>query len=119
MGKVLHLSCSSCPNQECIFCKSLDEECRNKLEQVKNTIKYNKGQFIYYEGTAPQGVYCIYSGKVKVVKQGPDGKEQIVYLAKSGDILGTKDLMIHDEYSTGACTIEDSVICHIPKALYF
>lgn len=119
MSKVLHLSCSSCPKKECIFCNSLDPASMHELEEVKNTIKYNKGQFIYYEETPPAGVYCIYEGKVKVIKQSTDGKEQIVYLAKSGDILGTKDLIVLNQHSTSACTIEDSVICHIPKAIFF
>lgn len=119
MSKVLHISCSNCPKKECIFCNSLDVASLEKLEQVKNTIRYNKGQYIYYESTPPVGVYCIYEGKVKVIKQSPDGKEQIVYLAKSGDILGTKDLITLNQHSTSACTIEDSVICHIPKVVFF
>lgn len=119
MSKVLHMSCSSCPKTDCIFCNSLNEESLEELELVKNTIRYNKGQFIYYEETPPTGVYCIYEGKVKVIKQSPDGKEQIVYLAKSGDLLGTKDLIVLNQHTTSACTLEDSVICHIPKTVFF
>lgn len=119
MSKVLHISCTNCPAKECMFCSALQEDSVKELERVKHTIKYNKGQFIYYEGTPPSGVYCIYEGKVKVIKQNPDGKEQIVYLAKAGDILGTKDLIILDEHTTSACTLEESVICFIPKSIFF
>lgn len=115
MTKVLNQSCLNCTNKGCIFSSSISPESAERLEREKTTIRYNKGQFVYFEGVLPSGVFCIYHGKVKVVKQNPDGKEQIVYLAKSGDVLGTKDLMTSREYTTSACTIEDSVICSIPK----
>src|SRR4051794_6842211 len=118
MSKVLHISCASCPSKDCIFCSSLSQETLDRLEREKTTVKYSKGQCVYFEGSVPSGVYCIYQGKVKIIKQSPDGKEQIVYLAKAGDLLGTKDLMSIKEYTTTVCTIEDSVICYIPKSIF-
>jgi len=118
MSKVLHISCLNCPNKDCIFCSCLSSESFQKFERDKITVKYNKGQFVYFEGAVPSSVYCIYEGKVKIIKQSSDGKEQIVYLAKSGDIVGAKDILITKEYTTSACTIEDSVICNIPKPIF-
>lgn len=119
MTKVLHISCSDCPQLECIFCKSLKPDSLLQLAKVRSTLKYGKGQFIFYEGLAPSGMYYIYKGKVKIVKHGADEKEQIVYLAKTGDLLGAKDLLHCSEHTTSACAIEDSVICHVPKAAFY
>lgn len=118
MSKALHISCVNCPHKGCLFCSSLSPESVEKLEREKTTIKYKKGQMVYFEGAIPNAVYCLYEGKVKVSKQTPDGKEQIIYLGKSGDIIGTKDLMTSRQYPTSACTLEDSVICAINKNIF-
>jgi len=49
---------------------------------------------------------------------GDEGKEQIVRMAKSGDIIGYKALLSGERYSATATAIEDSNICYIPKDIF-
>ncbi|MBX9851607.1 MAG: Crp/Fnr family transcriptional regulator [Cytophagaceae bacterium] len=118
MGKALHISCSDCHNEDCVFSKSLSTEGIKRFEQSKNSVKYSKGQFIFLEGSVSSNIFCIYQGKVKVIRQNPDGREQIVYLAKPGDVLALKDNMTGNEFTTSACVMEDAVICNIPKNIF-
>lgn len=74
---------------------------------------YKKGQVIFHEGNRPHGVFCINEGKVKITRMGSDGKEQIVRLAKHGDVLGYRALIEGSKYSASAVALDDSKICFL------
>jgi CRP/FNR family transcriptional regulator len=84
---------------------------------MKDSSMYKKGQVIFYEGNHPKGIFVVYTGKVKVYKLGSNAKDQIVRLAKPGDVLGYRSLMSEDRYHASAAALEDSVVCFIPKDL--
>lgn len=96
--------------------------CRgSELEQLsatKSCFIYKKGQLIFHEGGKPSGLYCIHEGKIKIAKMGSDGKEQIVRLAKPGDVIGYRALMADTNYSASAVALEDAVICFIPRSQF-
>lgn len=71
---------------------------------------------IYYNGDQPAGLHCINSGKIKVCKNGPDAREQIIRLVGPGNIMGYRSLLGSATYSTFAVAIEDSRVCLIPRA---
>lgn len=91
---------------------------RADLSVNKTYSFYKKGQVIFSEGNYPQGLYCIYSGKVKIHKASNQGKEQILRLAKSGFLLGYSSLLSEDCYHASATAMEDSMICFFPKNTY-
>jgi len=73
-----------------------------------------KGHELFKEGSAPRGVYAINRGKVKVYRLGKDGKEQIIHLARQGDLLGYRTLISGDQFPVGASTLEATDLCFIP-----
>jgi len=64
-------------------------------------------------------MHCVHQGKIKITKAGGDGKEQIIRLAKTGDVLGFRALLAGGQHSTSAVALETCVICHIPRADFF
>ena len=94
-----------------------------QLELVKNNKEkshrfYSKGEHIFLEGTRGHGLYCVYQGKIKIHKLGAEAKEQIVRLAKEGDVLGYRSLLSNESYFATATTLEDSVICYVSKKTF-
>lgn len=85
------------------------------ISASKNCQVYKKGQVIFHEGSKPSGLHCVNSGKIKVSKLGSDGKEQIIRLAKPGDMIGYRALMAESSYSASAVALDDTVVCFIPK----
>ncbi|HVZ39123.1 MAG TPA: Crp/Fnr family transcriptional regulator [Candidatus Kapabacteria bacterium] len=85
------------------------------IDGVKGCRRYAKGEMIFHVDEYPPGLYCVHSGKVKIFKVGKDGREQIVRLAKEGDIIGYRSLISGERYSAYAVPMEDSDICLIPK----
>ncbi|GAB2772861.1 Crp/Fnr family transcriptional regulator [Hymenobacter latericoloratus] len=95
---------------------------RNELELISNGKlhqSYHKGQVIFQQGSRPGGIYCIHQGKVKISKISADGKEQIVRLAREGDVLGYRSLMMGGNFSTAATALTDCVVCLVPRPDFF
>lgn len=116
--KFISPDCQNCTSRAA----SLLGCCRgSELEQLsatKSCFTYKKGQLIFHEGGKPSGLYCINEGKVKIAKLGSDGKEQIVRLAKPGDVIGYRALMADSNYSASAVPLEDAVVCFIPRSQF-
>ena len=113
--KPLTMTCDTCGTRVESLFGDLDQESLVTLGTNKSCIKYKRGQTLFYEGTRPMGIYCIHSGKVKVFKLSSQGKEQIINIAKPGDILGYRAILSEEYYSASSTVLEDAAICFIPK----
>lgn len=71
------------------------------------------------EGTRPNGVFCIHSGKAKLHRMGQNGKDQIIRFAKGGDLVGYRSLLSEEPLSATIEAIEDIHACYIPKQVLF
>lgn len=91
----------------------------NELALDKSCNIYKKGQLIFYEGNRPTGLYCVNQGKVKIFQTGEEGKEQILRLAKEGDLLGYRSMISGEPYSASGAVMEDAVVCYVPKKTFF
>lgn len=69
------------------------------------------------EGAPVNGLYFIYSGKVKVIKTGYNGKEQILRLSKEGEVIGHRGFGMGETYKIGATSLEDTVLCNFSTTL--
>ncbi|MFN0048929.1 MAG: Crp/Fnr family transcriptional regulator [Cytophagales bacterium] len=106
---------------ECASCHCRKESLFNgcameELEEIstnKSCNVYKKGQVIFHEGNRPHGVFCVNEGKIKISRFTSDGKEQIVRLAKEGDVLGYRALIEGNKYSASAIALDDSKICFL------
>jgi CRP-like cAMP-binding protein len=95
----------------------LSKAQKELLEKEKTCNNYKKGAEIYHEGSRTNGLYCINEGIVKIYKTGIDGREQIIYFAKEGDIIGYRSILSGELACSSAKAIQDSVLCFIPGDL--
>lgn len=110
--------CADCPNRgDSVFCNTSSENLE-ELEASKVCSNYKKGEIIFKEGGFASGIHCIQSGKIKLSMLGDEGREQIVRLVKSGDVIGYKALLSGDKYSATAVALEDVQTCFIPKEYF-
>ncbi len=80
---------------------------------------YTKGQIIFREGAFATGIFLIQTGKAKKYKADKNGKEQIIYVANAGEIMGYHALLAEERYFDSAAVLEDSEIAFIPKEDFF
>jgi CRP-like cAMP-binding protein len=119
MGKFITPHCQNCPNRKgplmgCCQLEELDFISNSKVSQ-----SYQKGQRIFFEDSPALGLHCVNQGKIKITKASSDGKEQIIRLAKGGDILGFQSVITESRYTTSAVAMDDCVVCFIPRSDFF
>lgn len=90
--------------------KDLELLTANKTEQI-----YKKGEIIFREGSYPSGIFYVTQGKIKKYKVDNDGREQIIYVANSGELLGYHAVIAESRYPDSAAALEESKIAFIPK----
>lgn len=109
------IDCSQCqPRQHSIFC-SLAENQLPYLKDYKATKCYQKHEIIFHQGDEPHGLFCVFSGLIKIYKTSPDGKEHIVRLGQGSDILGYRAFFSGEKYSASAQIIQEATICFIER----
>ncbi len=97
----------------------LSADDKEILRNHHYSTSFKKGEIIYKEGDLPTGLIYLSAGKVKVIKEGVGGRDQIVRMSKPNDIIGYRALFAEDRYISSAIAIEDSVICIIEKDVLF
>lgn len=110
-----HVSCDTCGARKSSLFGSFCDHETSGVDAVKVCSFYKKNQPLFIEGSFPRGVYCLNQGKVKVFARGDEGKEQIIHIAKEGDIIGFRAMFSGDPYRVSASTLEECNICFIAK----
>ena len=110
-----HVTCSSFDARSQSLLGGLCSDEVASLEDHRSCNYYKKSQSLFLEGSFPRGVFCINQGKVKVFKRGDEGKEQIIHIAKGGEMVGFRAMFSGDPYNVAAETLEEINNCFIAK----
>ncbi len=113
------LNCMNCVKKEFSTFSNIDSTTLTEMTDVKTCAFFKKGQIMMHEGSRPNGVYCIYSGKAKLFRLGTEGKEQIIRFAKEGDLIGYRALLSSEQLSASIQVLEDTHACFIPRSEMF
>jgi len=93
----------------------LSEEDHLYLVSHQSDQLYHKGEVIFREGAVPSGIFIVGTGKVKKYKSDKSGKEQIIYVANEGELIGYHAVLSEERYPDSAAALETSLISFIPK----
>lgn len=111
-----HVTCENCLAKHSSLFKSFCDVEVDDLNVVKSCAHFKKNQPLFNEGNVPRGVYCLNKGKVKIFSRGEEGKEQIIHVAREGEIVGFRAMFSEEPYKVTASALEESSICFISKA---
>lgn len=111
-----HVTCEQCMSRKDSLFGSFCGDDTQNLNDHKSCSYYKKNQPLFVEGSSPRGVYCVNAGKVKIFARGEEGKEQIIHIAKAGEIVGFRAMFSGEPYGVAATTLEECNICFINKA---
>jgi len=70
------------------FFRRLSDEDLERLASIAVSKSYDKGEVLFSEGDIPAYLHTISSGRVKVIKRMPSGKEVILEIMGPGDPVG-------------------------------
>jgi CRP-like cAMP-binding protein len=99
--------------------RALPETDRLHLAAVTDVQSFAQGQPIFFEADPSKFFYTIVSGRVKVFKTSPTGKDIILGIFGSGDPVGSVAVFKECPYPASAAALEDTVCIRISRsALY-
>ena len=112
------IDCNDCRNEKCFIKQGCFNEWLDKINTSKNQLYYKKGSYVFREGERIYGVHFIQHGGIKVVTTSLHGREQIVRLAREGQILGHRGLG-RTFYYFNAVALVDSLVCFVDNDLFY
>ena len=99
--------------------RRLSEPDRRRLADVSLARSYSKGTTIFTEGDPSDFLFTIDSGRVKVAKMLPGGKEVILEILGAGDPLGAVAAYESRPYPASATALEDSTLLVVKRGAFF
>jgi CRP/FNR family transcriptional regulator len=76
---------------------------------------YSRGQNFFAEGDEGIGFYIILSGKVKVFKLSPDGKEQIFHILEAPEPFAEAAVFAGQHYPASAQALAETIVLFFPR----
>ena len=103
------------PLKRCPLFAGLKEEDLKKIKAVASLKRVGKKQILFSDGEEARGFYVILSGKVKLYKMSPEGKEQILHVVSPPEAFAEAALFLEGNYPASAETLTDSQLLFFPK----
>lgn len=107
--------CSKCA----FYSKSVWEPVRARdtsylVHQFKRR-ELAKGQTVFEQGEANQGVTCVSRGLIALRTLHPDGRSTLIRLAYPGEIIGFRSFLASRPHQTEARALVPSRVCHVSQ----
>ncbi|WP_245925463.1 Crp/Fnr family transcriptional regulator [Arcticibacter pallidicorallinus] len=95
------------------MCRGILPEWKPALDKHRKNYSVKKGESIIREGDIVNGIYFVYSGKLKIHKKWGN-KELIIRFATNGAIIGHRGLSSNIEtFPVSATALEPSIVCFL------
>jgi CRP-like cAMP-binding protein len=101
--------------RNCYLCKDLDERELSALSEIGSHRQLEKGRILFFEGDEAAGFYVLLSGKVRIYKASPDGKEYTLHMINPGQMFAEAAIFRGGTFPANCAAIEDSVVTFFPK----
>jgi CRP/FNR family transcriptional regulator, dissimilatory nitrate respiration regulator len=98
--------------------RGLTAEQYDDLAMIATVQEFARGQTIFFEGDEGVGFFVVYSGRVKIYKISPDGKEQILHVFGPGEPFAEVAVFAGSSYPAHAQALEKSTCFFFPRASF-
>jgi CRP/FNR family transcriptional regulator len=87
-----------------------------ELAGIVHEQSFSKGEAIFADGDEARGFFVVTSGRVKIFKLSPDGKEQILHMFGAGEPFGEVAVFAGRRMPANAQAMEKSTALFFPRA---
>lgn len=101
-----------------VFRKLAPKDLRT-IAQAATVKRYAKGETIFDQDNPSEAFYTIASGRVKIVKMLPTGKDMILEVFGKGDPLGAVAAYDGRPFPASAVSLEETACVVIPRPVFF
>ncbi|OHB25115.1 MAG: hypothetical protein A2X84_11455 [Desulfuromonadaceae bacterium GWC2_58_13] len=106
----LRIAIKKCPLFAGVTDADLDQLCR--IGKMRETAR---GELLFSDGEVAEGFYIVATGKVKVYKLSPEGKERILHIVHPGGTFAEAAIFGSGMYPAYAQPLETSHLVFFPK----
>lgn len=101
--------------KNCHLFNGLTDNELDLLADIGKKRESSRGELLFSEGEDATGFYVVLSGKAKVYKLSPDGKERILHIVQPGQTFADAAIFGNGKYPAYAEPTERSLFLFIPK----
>ncbi|MEO2076435.1 MAG: Crp/Fnr family transcriptional regulator [Bacillus sp. (in: firmicutes)] len=94
--------------------KELNDMELTKITDIAIARDWKKQSHVFLQGDPLENVYFIYDGRIKIYKSDVNGKEQIVAIAKKGEMFPHVGFFRKGDYPAYAEVLEPSTLIAVP-----
>lgn len=105
--------CRSCGIRDMVLFADLKEEDFALIHAPIDDLEYEAGQTLANTGDTATALFTLRAGMVKLVRNTADGRQRIVRVLRSGDVIGLEALMTHT-YDSDAVALTPIKVCRLP-----
>lgn len=94
---------------------TLSEDDLLLVQENSSVIKLKKGQNLFISGDTPRSIYGVANGCLKIIRESQEGESIITQIAKSGQIVGMREVFGDFKYSRTSVALKDTEVFAIEK----
>ncbi len=95
--------------------RGLPDGERRTLADIAEVKTYRRGETIFLDGAEGLGFYVVFTGKVKIYKLSPEGKELVLHIMGPEDSFAEVPVFEGRHYPANAEAIEDTRVLFFPR----
>jgi len=101
--------------KRCPLFAGLKDGDLKRIRAIASMRKVKKREVLFSDGEEAKGFYVILSGKIKIYKISPEGKEQILHVVSAPDAFAEAALFLEGSYPAFAEALSDGQLLFFPK----
>src|SRR5512140_3033771 len=86
----------------------LNEDVLGELARIAVTRRFERGDVLFLEGELNDGLYLLRSGRVRIYKTSPEGREQVLAIVGTGESFNEVPVFDDGPNPASAQALEDS-----------
>ena len=94
---------------------SLTEQEMHALAKRVSTMHFQRGQLLFGEGDSCMGLFLVASGKIRIFKLSPAGREQVLAVEGPGSSFAELPVFDGGNYPASASALEDAQVLFISR----
>ncbi len=101
-----------------VLFSGLNPEELDLIEQIGHNQSCDKNQYLFFQDDPAERLYVVQSGRVRIFKTSPEGKEQVLMMAEPGDSFGEAAFFSGGNYPAAAMMEEEGELISFSRVQF-